>query len=97
MIIQVTSDDLLAVSASLQSGAGEIDSRLKSMATLVQNLIASGWQGAASTQFGTLFTDWNSGAAQLNTALQGMSTLLSKAASIYAQTEQTITQSMQQQ
>jgi WXG100 family type VII secretion target len=96
MIIKVTSDDLMTVSGSLQSGAGEIDSRLKSMQAQVQSLIESGWQGAASSQCGSLFTEWNQGAAQLNQALEGISQLLSKASSTYAEAEQAITQSMQQ-
>jgi WXG100 family type VII secretion target len=96
MIIKVTSEDLLTVSASLQSGAGEIDSRLSSMRAQVQSLIESGWQGAASAQFGSLFTEWNTGAGQLNQALEGISQLLSQAANAYAQTEQSITQAMTQ-
>jgi WXG100 family type VII secretion target len=96
MIIKVTSDDLMTVSGSLQSGAGEIDSRLKSMRGQVQSLIESGWQGAASSQFGSLFTEWNQGAAQLNQALEGISKLLTSAATTYAEAEQAITQSMQQ-
>ncbi|MGA3183114.1 MAG: WXG100 family type VII secretion target [Candidatus Dormibacteria bacterium] len=96
MIIKVTSDDLMTVSGSLQAGASEIDSRLKTMQGQVQSLIESGWQGAASAQFGGLFQEWNQGAAQLNTALEGISKLLTGAANAYAQTEQSITQSMQQ-
>jgi WXG100 family type VII secretion target len=95
MIIKVTSDDLMTVSGSLQSGGGDIDSRLKSMQGQVQSLIESGWQGAASAQFGGLFQEWNQGAAQLNTALEGISKLLTSAATTYAEAEQAITQSMQ--
>jgi len=95
MIIKVTSDDLTAVSSSLQAGAGEIDSHLKSMQGQVNSLIESGWQGAASGQFNSLYTQWNQGAAQLNTALEGMAKLLSQAATAYTQTEQSIAQSMQ--
>jgi WXG100 family type VII secretion target len=96
MIIKVTSDDLMTVSGSLQSGAGEIDSRLKTMQGQVQSLIESGWQGAASAQFGGLFQEWNQGAAQLNTALEGIAQLLSSASRTYSEAEQAITQSMQQ-
>lgn len=96
MIIKVTSEDLMSVSSSLQSGAGEIDSRLKSMQGQVQSLIESGWQGAASTQFGSLYQEWNQGAAQLNQALEGISQLLSNASRTYAETEQAIARSMQQ-
>jgi WXG100 family type VII secretion target len=96
MIIRVTADDLTTVSSSLQSGATEITSHLQSMQAQVNNLIEGGWQGAASSQFGTLYQQWNQGAGQLNQALQGISTLLSNAATTYAQTEQAIAQSMQQ-
>ena len=96
MIIKVTSDDLMTVSGSLQSGGGDIDSRLKSMQGQVQSLIESGWQGAASARFGGLFQEWKQGAAQLNTALEGISKLLTSAATTYAEAEQAITQSMQQ-
>jgi WXG100 family type VII secretion target len=43
-----------------------------------------------------MYQQWNQGAGQLNQALQGISTLLSNAATTYAQTEQAIAQSMQQ-
>jgi len=95
MIIKVTSDDLMTMSSSLQSGASDIDSRLKGMQGQVQSLIESGWQGAASAQFGSLYQEWNQGAAQLNQALEGISKLLANAATTYSQTEQAITQSMQ--
>jgi WXG100 family type VII secretion target len=93
-LIKVTSEDLANASSQLSTGAQEIDSQLGSMHSLVQELVASDWQGAASSSFETLYQEWNTSAANLRQALDGISKLLSHAASAYASTEQQIQQSM---
>ena len=93
-LIKVTSEDLANASAQLNSGSQEIDAQLGSMHSLVQDLVASDWQGAASSSFESLYQEWNTSAANLRQALEGISRLLSNAASAYASTEQQIQQSM---
>ena len=93
-LIKVTSEDLANASAQLNTGAQEIDTQLNSMRGLVQELVASDWQGAASSSFDTLYQEWNTSAANLRQALDGISKLLANAASSYASTEQQIQQSM---
>jgi len=93
-LIKVTSEDLANASAQLSSGSQEIDAQLSTMHSLVQELVASDWQGAASSSFESLYQEWNTSAANLREALTGISRLLSNAASAYASTEQQIQQSM---
>ena len=93
-LIKVTSEDLANASAQLNSGSQEIDAQLGSMHSLVQELVASDWQGAASSSFESLYQEWNTSAANLQQALEGIAKLLSGAATSYAQTESDIQQSM---
>lgn len=93
-LIKVTSEDLATVSAQLSSGSEEIDSQLARMRGLVQGLVASDWQGAASSAFDGLYQQWNTSAANLREALDGISRLVANAATAYANTEQQIQQSM---
>jgi WXG100 family type VII secretion target len=93
-LIKVTSEDLATVAAQLSSGSEEIDSELARMRGLVQGLVASDWQGAASSAFDNLYQQWNTSAANLREALDGISRLVANAATAYASTEQQIQQSM---
>src|ERR1039457_3162398 len=93
-LIRVTPEDLANASAQLRSGSQEIDSQLTTMQNLVQELVASDWQGAASSSFESLYQERNTSAANLRQALDGISKLLAHAASSYAATEQQIQQSM---
>jgi WXG100 family type VII secretion target len=93
-LIKVTSEDLANASAQLSSGSQEIDSQLGTMHNLVQELVASDWQGAASASFESLYQEWNTSAANLRQALDGIAALLARAATTYAATEQQIQQSM---
>lgn len=95
-LIKVTSEDLSSVSAQLTSGSQDIDSRLSNMRGQVQQLVESDWQGAASSQFNDLYSQWNTSAGQLQQALDGIARLLANAASAYQQTESAIQQSMSQ-
>lgn len=93
-LIKVTSEDLASASSQLTTGSQEIDGQLNTMHHLVQELVASDWQGSASSSFESLYQEWNTSAANLRQALDGISKLLSDAASAYASTEQQIQQSM---
>jgi WXG100 family type VII secretion target len=93
-LIKVTSEELASASAQLTSGSQEIDTQLTSMRSLVESLVAADWQGAASSSFESLYQEWNTSAANLQQALEGIATLLSKAAQSYSDTESQIQQSM---
>jgi WXG100 family type VII secretion target len=93
-MIKVTSEDLASTAAQLSRGSQEIDAQLSSMRNLVQSLVASDWQGAASSAFDGLYQQWNTSAASLREALDGISKLVANAATAYANTEQQIQQSM---
>ncbi len=92
--IRVTSEDLASAATQLATGSQEIDSQLSGMHNLVQSLVGSDWQGAASSSFENLYQQWNTSAANLRQALDGISKLLANAATAYANTEQQIQQSM---
>jgi WXG100 family type VII secretion target len=93
-LIKVTSEDLASVAAQLNRGSEDIDAELTRMRALVQSLVASDWQGAASSAFDQLYQQWNTSAANLREALDGISRLVANAATAYANTEQQIQQSM---
>jgi WXG100 family type VII secretion target len=93
-LIRVTSEDLASAAAQLSTGSQEIDTQLGGMHNLVQSLVSSDWQGAASSSFESLYQQWNTSAANLRQALDGISKLLANAATAYANTEQQIQQSM---
>jgi len=93
-LIRVTAEDLTNTATQLSRGSQEIDSQLTAMRNLVQGLVASDWQGAASSAFDGLYQQWNTSAAGLREALDGMSRLVANAATAYANTEQQIQQSM---
>jgi WXG100 family type VII secretion target len=93
-LIRVTSEDLASAASQLSTGSQEIDSQLSAMRSLVQSLVGSDWQGAASSSFESLYQQWNTSAANLRQALEGISKLLANAATAYANTEQQIQQSM---
>jgi WXG100 family type VII secretion target len=92
--IQVTSTDLHNVSGQLASGSSDIDSRLQHLQAQVRGLVESGWKGSASSAFDELYRQWNTSAAQLKLALDGISKQLANAATTYEQTESQLAQSM---
>lgn len=92
--IKVTAEDLQAVSTQLSSTASQIASENAAALNLVNGLVGEGWEGAASAQFEALFNQWKSSADGLLSSLDGISRLLSQAGTAYADTEQSIKQSM---
>jgi WXG100 family type VII secretion target len=92
--IKVTAEELQNVSGQLNSTAGSISAENSRALSLVNGLVGQGWEGAASSQFEVLFTQWKDSADKLMQSLEGISTLLSNAATAYSETEQSITRSM---
>ena len=93
-LIKVTAEELAQVSGQLGTSATLINDENSKAVGQVNGLVGAGWEGAASTQFHTLFTQWKTGADQVQQALHGISQLLNKAGVAYSQTEDQIRQSM---
>jgi WXG100 family type VII secretion target len=78
--VEVTPQDLASVSAQLNTGSQEIHSQLTTLRDTVQALARSNWQGAELSTFGSLCQQWNTAAANLREALDGLSRLLARGA-----------------
>lgn len=92
--IKVTAEELGTISGTLKTAAGNIASENARALAQVQGLVGAGWEGAASEQFNSLFTQWKTSADSIQQALDGISTLLSGAGQQYADAEERIRQSM---
>lgn len=77
-------------SAHVEQVNQQIQAQLRQLWSQLQPLSGS-WQGSAATGFTTLHERWQTDAAKLNAALQGISTALAKSQSNYAQSEDTNT------
>jgi WXG100 family type VII secretion target len=85
--IKVTSEQLESTSSSLASGESEISTKLTQLQGQVQALVDADWQGSASSAFHDLWTQWHTGATQVQQALTGISQMLGKAGQVYQDTE----------
>jgi WXG100 family type VII secretion target len=88
--IKVTAEILHSTSASLASGEQEIAGKLSQLHGQVQALVDDNWKGSASSAFHDLWTQWHTGAQQVQTALTGISQMLSKTGTVYQTTEDTL-------
>jgi WXG100 family type VII secretion target len=93
-LIKVTSEDLHSLSGQVASGSASIQDQLGRMASEVTSVVGGDWQGVASSQFNTLWDEWQRSAAGLKDALDGISRLLGSAAAQYQSTEDSIRASM---
>lgn len=93
---QVTPEQLAGLSGNVARGAGDIDGTLNSLRDQVAPIVGGDWAGQASGQFSALFEQWQRSARELNTALQGIGTLLANASRAYTGAEQQIGSSFQQ-
>lgn len=93
-LIKVTSEDLQSLSSQVATGSASIQDQLSRMAGEVTSVVGGDWQGAASSQFNTLWDEWQRSAAGLKDALDGISRLLASAATQYQTTEDSIRASM---
>ena len=78
--VKITPEDLASASAQLSTGSQEIRSQLSTLGDTVQALARSDWQGAELSTFGSLCQQWNTAAANLREALDGLSMLLANCA-----------------
>lgn len=92
--IVVTSEELQSLSGQVANGSTNIQDLLGQLSKQVDSVVGQNWQGAASGQFNSLYTEWQTSAKNLQSALEGISQLLSSAASHYQNTEDAIKASM---
>ena len=78
----------------MKTGSDQVQAQLDAMRHQVEP-VASTWEGAASGAFQQLWQEWQTGAAQVQQALTGISTLLGNAGTTYQQAETSIQRSMQ--
>jgi WXG100 family type VII secretion target len=93
-LIRVTSEELHSLSGQVMAGSGSIQDQLARMAGEVSGIVGGEWQGTASSQFNTLWDEWQRSAAGLKDALDGISRLLAHAGTQYQTTEDAIRSSM---
>jgi WXG100 family type VII secretion target len=92
-LLKVTSEQLVSLAQSLNSGNDQVQQQLASMRNQVAP-VAADWEGAASSSFQQLWQEWENGAKQLQEALTGISSLLAKAGQTYQSAEDAVKSSM---
>ena len=84
--IGVESEDLRRESASVKQGSNEVIDILNRLTGEIQNLAAQ-WEGAASQAFQDTWHEWQTGAHQVQQAMEHMGVYLEQAAQTYETTE----------
>lgn len=87
--IGVQSEELRQQAGAVKTGAAEVNEILSRLTGQIQAL-ASTWEGAASAAFQTRWQEWQTGAAQVQQAMDGMGVFLDQAALTYEETEESL-------
>ena len=90
----VESERLIGLSGTVNNRNNDVHQTLATLKGEVDQVVGQEWTGNASGAFHQLYTEWQSSAAKLQEALQGIGTLLNSAGQQYAQTESAIANSM---
>ena len=77
----VSPAELTATSGRLRTAAGSIASELSSCSGQVRAL-AGVWTGASAARYEALFSEWQTSAARLQQALEGIAEMTSRAAQV---------------
>jgi WXG100 family type VII secretion target len=85
--IKVGPEDLHALSQSVRTGSEQIQEQLSRLQNDVTRLVGGEWMGAASGAFHQRYEEWNTSAAGLRDALDGIASLLSSSGTQYQMTE----------
>ena len=93
MDILVNSEVLRRQSSSVTLAAGDIGQSIQSITSQVQNL-TSDWRGSSSDAFQNMWHEWQQGATQLLTAMDGIGHYLEQAAQTFEDAEQTVANGM---
>lgn len=84
--IGVQSEELHAQSGRVVSGASEVSQILARLTGEIANLAGS-WQGSASDAFQSRWQEWQTGASQVQQAMENMGQFLDQAALAYERNE----------
>ena len=84
---EVTTAELNAAQVYVSGVAGEIRSGLSTLASEVEELFGTGWQGTAATAFAAGWQDWRTGSDEVLDALSRMAQLLAITARTYDGTD----------
>lgn len=74
---------LTSTSATLRAAAAGIESELQRCSTEVRGLDGV-WTGASHAHYTTLYQEWQTSAARLQLALEGIASMTARAAQVYA-------------
>jgi WXG100 family type VII secretion target len=85
-VYKVSSEVLSGAATQLTAGSAEAQELLTRLRKLVESL-GSDWEGAGAGAFNDLYTEFNTAGGQLTEALDGIASMLSKAAAYYAESE----------
>jgi WXG100 family type VII secretion target len=91
--LKVSPQQLSALGGSCQRTATDVRGQHAALKAQLTPLFGADWSGTAATQFAALYEQFNGNADGLSAALEGIGTLLSRAGSSYAATEQQISTS----
>jgi WXG100 family type VII secretion target len=89
----VSPAQLTATSAKLRGAAGSIATELATCAGQVRAM-AGVWTGASAARYEALFSEWQTAAARLQQALEGIAEMTSRAAQVYATGDQSVASMM---
>jgi WXG100 family type VII secretion target len=81
--------ELTATGGRLRAAAGGIATELSSCAGQVRAM-AGVWTGASALRYETLFSEWQTSAARLQQALEGIAAMTTRAAQVYATGDQSV-------
>jgi WXG100 family type VII secretion target len=85
----VSPAELTAVGGRLRGAAGSISGELSTCAGQVRAL-SGVWTGASHARYEALFTEWQTSAARLQQALEGIAEMTTRAAQVYATGDQSV-------
>ena len=85
----VSPAELVATSTKLRSAAGSIASELSTCASQVRAL-SGVWTGGSHARYEALFSEWQSSAARLQQALEGIADMTNRASQVYATGDQSV-------
>ena len=85
-VYKVSSEVLSGTASQLTSGSTEAQELLTRLRKLVDSL-GNDWEGSGAGAFNDLYAEFNTAGGQLVEALDGIASMLSKAATYYAESE----------
>ncbi len=92
--ILVTPEELQAASAQFNNKVAELEQLLQQVQSQIQSL-GSTWQGQAANQFAMLMGQWTTDVNGIRTVLGEIGQHLNQAASIYQETDMSISRGFQ--